>query len=122
VEFFPLNQPIGFEGYGTVFLKVYQNIKNPKNCVMENSSKIILGLVGAAAVGVAIGMLLAPEKGSEIRKKISDKAGDLASRVGDLVSYGKDKFDEVAGSVTRQADGILNDAVKRSDRVKETIA
>lgn len=89
---------------------------------MENSSKIILGLVGAAAVGVAIGMLLAPEKGSEIRKKISDKAGDLASRVGDLVSYGKDKFEEVTGAVAKQADGLVNDVVKRSDRVKETVA
>lgn len=89
---------------------------------MENSSKIILGLVGAAAVGVAIGMLLAPEKGSEIRKRISDKAGDLASRVGDMVSYGKEKFDEVAGAVTKQTDGILNDAAKRGDRIKETVA
>lgn len=89
---------------------------------MENSSKIILGLVGAAAVGVAIGMLLAPEKGSDIRKKISDKAGDLASRVGDLVSYGKEKFNEVAGTVTQQADGMINDVAKRSERVKEAVS
>ena len=89
---------------------------------MENSSKIILGLLGAAAAGIAIGMLMAPDKGSEIRKKLSDKAGDLASRVGDLVTYGKDKFEEVAGTVTRQTDGIINDAVKRSDRVKESLS
>ena len=89
---------------------------------MENSSKIILGLLGAAAAGIAIGMLMAPDKGSEIRKKISDKAGDLASRVGDLVSYGKEKFDEVAGTVTKQTDGIVNDTVKRTERVKESLS
>ena len=43
---------------------------------MTSTSKIILGIVGAAAVGVAIGMLLAPEKGADIRKKISDTACD----------------------------------------------
>ncbi len=89
---------------------------------MENSSKIILGLLGAAAAGIAIGMLMAPEKGADLRKRIGDTAGDLASRVGDLVSQGKEKFDEIAGTVTKQADGLINDAVKRGERVKETVA
>jgi gas vesicle protein len=89
---------------------------------MENSSKIILGLLGAVAAGIAIGMLMAPEKGSEIRKKIGEKASDLASRVGEMVTAGKDKLDEVTGNVTRQADGMANEAVKRADRVKESLA
>ena len=37
---------------------------------MSNKTKLILGLFGAAAVGVAIGILLAPETGQETRKKI----------------------------------------------------
>ena len=87
---------------------------------MENSSKIILGLLGATIAGVAIGMLLAPDKGSEIRKKIGEKAGDLATRVGDLVTYGKEKFDEVTGTVSKQAEGLVNDGIKRGERVKES--
>ncbi len=89
---------------------------------MENSSKIILGLLGAAAAGIAIGMLMAPEKGSEIRKKIGEKASDWASRAGDLVTYGKEKFDEVASSVSSKAEGVANETVKRADRVKESLA
>lgn len=100
---------------------------------MENSSKIILGLLGAAAAGIAIGMLMAPEKGTELRKKLTDKAGDLASNVGELVTYGKNKFEEVSSSLSKQADGLVNDATKRADglineaskraeRVKESIA
>lgn len=85
---------------------------------MENSSKIILGLLGAAAAGIAVGMLMAPEKGSEMRKKISEKMGDLSSHANDLVSYGKDKLEEVVNSVTKQADGLLQDATKRTDHVK----
>lgn len=88
---------------------------------MTSTSKIILGVVGAAAVGVAIGMLLAPEKGSDIRKKISDTASDLAGKVTDLVTTGKEKIQEVASTVTKQANGLVNDVSKRTDRVKESV-
>lgn len=88
---------------------------------MENSSKIILGLIGATIAGVAIGMLLAPDKGTELRKKIGETAGDLASRVGDLVTYGKEKFEEVTNTVSEKADGLVNEAVKRGSRVKENM-
>lgn len=88
---------------------------------MTSTSKIILGVVGAAAVGVAIGMLLAPEKGADIRKKISDTAGDLAGKVTDLIATGKEKLQEVASTVTKQSEGLVNDVSKRADRVKESV-
>jgi gas vesicle protein len=89
---------------------------------MENSSKIILGMLAAAAAGVAIGMLVAPEKGSDLRQKIGDKASDLASKVGDLVSYGKEKWNDVTGSVTDQVDGLVNDTKRRGEFAKESLA
>ena len=63
---------------------------------MSNPNKIILGLVGAAAVGVVLGILLAPEKGGEIRKKIADRATDIASHIGELIKSGKEKGEEAA--------------------------
>lgn len=120
-----------------IFLRILKTFKKIKNRIMENSSKIILGLLGAAAAGIAIGMLMAPEKGTELRKKITDKAGslagDLSTNVNDLVTYGKNKFEEASNSLTKQADGLVNEATKRADglmnegakradRVKESIA
>lgn len=88
---------------------------------MTSTSKIILGLLGAAAAGIAIGMLMAPEKGADIRKKISDTANDLADKVGDMIDAGKEKISEITGTVTKQAEGLAGDAVKRADRVKESV-
>ncbi len=73
---------------------------------MTNTSKIILGLLGAGAVGIAIGLLVAPEKGEDMRKKISDTANDLASKIGDIISAGKGKISEMAGTVAKEAEGM----------------
>lgn len=78
---------------------------------MENkTSNIILGLLGATAVGVAIGLLIAPEKGEDMRKKIVDTANDLGSKASDLISTGKEKLTEITGKITKHADGFGKDA------------
>ena len=56
---------------------------------MTTKSKIILGLVGAAAAGVVVGLLLAPEKGTEIRSRISSKANGWAEHLTDLFADAK---------------------------------
>lgn len=54
---------------------------------MENSNstgKIIGALLIGAAIGGALGILFAPDKGSETRKKIAGKTGDLTHQLNDL--------------------------------------
>lgn len=63
---------------------------------MTTTTKVILGLVGAAAVGAAVGLLLAPEKGSDLRRNIADKAGEWTDRLGDMVQTGKSKMKSAA--------------------------
>ncbi|HMU46982.1 MAG TPA: YtxH domain-containing protein [Chitinophagaceae bacterium] len=41
---------------------------------MSKNSKIFLGILGAATAGVVIGLLIAPEKGKDMRKKIKKTA------------------------------------------------
>lgn len=68
---------------------------------MSNPNKIILGLIGAAALGVVTGILLAPDKGGEVRKKIADSANDIASRIGEWISSGKEN---IAGAIDSVSD------------------
>lgn len=52
----------------------------------NNTGKIIGAFVIGAAVGAALGILFAPDKGSETRKKLAGKAGDMTDAL-------KEKFD-----------------------------
>ncbi len=56
---------------------------------MNKSSKIALGLLGAAAAGLVVGLLIAPEKGEDLRKKIKAKTNDIVDQLGDLISKGE---------------------------------
>lgn len=51
-----------------------------------NTGKVLLGVLAGAAVGASLGILFAPDKGSETRKKIAQKGVDIKDTV-------KDKFD-----------------------------
>ena len=57
------------------------------------ASKLLWGFT----LGLVTGLLLAPEKGSETRKKISRKAADLT-----------DKFDDFIDSVSEKLDSFTN--------------
>jgi gas vesicle protein len=48
---------------------------------MSSFEKVLLAFIGGAAVGLTIGLLLAPEKGAETRKKISGKIKHLSTEM-----------------------------------------
>ncbi|MBL7747984.1 MAG: YtxH domain-containing protein [Chitinophagaceae bacterium] len=62
---------------------------------MNNAGKIVAALFAGAAIGAAAGILLAPDKGSETRKKIKEKGEKLAKGVKDKFRSGKEKLSEL---------------------------
>lgn len=52
----------------------------PKRLIMKASGKTWLALLGGMALGTILGILLAPEKGSETRARLKDKAKDLGEK------------------------------------------
>ncbi|MCX6283770.1 MAG: YtxH domain-containing protein [Bacteroidetes bacterium] len=48
---------------------------------MAGKSNILIVAIAGLAVGIGIGMLIAPEKGSKTRKKIRDKILDIADKL-----------------------------------------
>lgn len=88
---------------------------------MTSSTKVILGIAGAAAAGVVIGMLLAPDKGSEIRKKVKDAANDWACQLADLFAEGKTELANLKNKATRKARDFQDQAEERYNNVKESV-
>jgi len=84
---------------------------------MSTTSKIVLGIVGAAAAGVVIGLLIAPEKGEEMRRRVKKTAGEWADNLSNLFVGAKEHVDEMATKV-RQA---KNETEEKISRLKETM-
>jgi gas vesicle protein len=82
---------------------------------MTTKSKIILGLVGAAAAGVVVGLLLAPEKGTDLRSKISQKTGDWTSHLSDLFANAKDEV----SNLKRKGASVASNAGSKFNNVTE---
>ena len=64
-------------------------------------NKIALGVLGGIAAGAVAGILFAPAKGTDTRKKILQKGNDYA---GDL----KDKFENLSGTLKSNYDKIVH--------------
>lgn len=60
---------------------------------MKSSTSFLIGLLSGVAIGAALGILFAPDKGEVTREKIARKAEDLKE---DLM----DKMDEVKRAIT----------------------
>ncbi|MEI7727425.1 MAG: YtxH domain-containing protein [Bacteroidota bacterium] len=70
-----------------------------------NSGKVVLGVLAGVAIGAMFGILFAPDKGSNTRRKISQKRDDyideLEEKFNDFTDSIADKFDTVKDGATR---------------------
>jgi gas vesicle protein len=76
-----------------------------------STGKVLLGVVAGLAAGALLGILFAPEKGSDTRRLIKRKSEDLADEL-------KDKFEDFLETVSEKFEKV-NDEV--SDIAEKTM-
>ena len=77
-----------------------------------SNTKTILGFVAGAAIGALAGVLLAPDKGSNTRKKISGKAGDMTDSL-------KSSFSDFVESIKDTYAGTKDEAAELEEKAKD---
>ncbi len=84
-----------------------------------SSKNLLTGVLLGAAAGAVLGILFAPDKGSETRKKIAQKGRDLSdnlkSRFSELEEAIADKYENIRS----EANDILEKGKDRAQQMKE---
>jgi gas vesicle protein len=77
---------------------------------MNNTNKILTAVGAGIVVGTIVGVLFAPEKGSETRKKISGQGKKIVEDVQNKFRRGRNKFNDLA-------DDLLQAAREKGERI-----
>lgn len=102
---------------------------------MSNSNEnILLALLTGAAIGAGVGILYAPDKGSETRHKIKQKALDTSHDVSDRLKHAKEeltktadakkvafeeKLEDVLSNMSYKADEIIVGLERKLEELKK---
>jgi len=80
----------------------------------SNTGKVIGAIFLGAAIGGALGILFAPDKGTETRRNISKKGNDLTDAV-------KEKFDAIVDKFKKEVEDVKEQATDFAENGKSAI-
>lgn len=81
---------------------------------MKDSGKVVTALLAGLAAGAVLGLLFAPEKGSETRDKINDSLADLADAI-------KERAEQQIDSLNDLKDKVLASVKSKAAQAEEVI-
>jgi gas vesicle protein len=79
-----------------------------------NAFKIITTTLGATVIGIALGILFAPNKGSRTRREISRKGHEYAD-------YITDGFDDMIDNVSHSIESVENESSRLVQKGKAQV-
>lgn len=92
---------------------------------MKNSSNtgkivsaLLLGATVGGIVGAALGILFAPDKGNETRKKLLAKGGDLSGNIKDKFIDFVEEVKKEAGSAKGKLDEAIGNGIAKIEKLK----
>jgi gas vesicle protein len=86
------------------------------------TTKVLLGILGAAAAGLVVGMLIAPEKGADLRKNLKSTADDWVDELSNWVGKGKEYIDEVRNRASEEVSSLQDNAEEELGTMKDDLA
>lgn len=86
-----------------------------------NTGEVLLSIVAGAAIGVGVGILIAPDKGSNTRAKIKDKFNSSKESVEDKFEEFMAYIGQKSKDVTANIDDALDQAISEDGAKKEEL-
>ena len=77
---------------------------------MNDNSKVLIGLLTGLAAGAALGLLFAPEKGSETRDRLNQSLKELGDSIKDMAADEINNLSSLKDKVVSSVKSKLKDA------------
>lgn len=89
----------------------------------KKGNNILFGFLAGAAVGAILGILYAPDKGSNTREKLSSKLGKYKSMLEEFINQMMDRKQEAGNSGQSSGPGnpIVTAAQEKAQRLLEDV-
>jgi gas vesicle protein len=87
-----------------------------------SAGKVLLGLLAGVAVGATLGILFAPDKGSNTRSKIKQKGDDYADDLGEKFNEFIEKVTQQFQQVKEEANHMAHDGKVKADGAAKEVA
>lgn len=85
------------------------------------NSKVFWGIVTAAAAGAVIGLVLSPNEGERIKRKIKRKTNSLADDLITALERSKDKAAKLKSKGEKLKDDLVESAEDKADELSDKI-